>query len=112
MREGALEERRRTPGRVLPARPDVEGDKFVPVSFCVECGSRLEPREAFGRVRQVCPTCGHVHFEDPKVGVGVVATRDGRILLTRRNHEPKLGEWSFPARYRRCRRKRGRSCRS
>ncbi|MHB8574668.1 MAG: NUDIX domain-containing protein [Dehalococcoidia bacterium] len=69
----------------------------MPVSYCVECGSRLEVREAFGRPRPVCPNCGHVHFEDPKVGVGVVATNGGRILLTRRNHEPKLGEWSFPA---------------
>ncbi len=67
------------------------------VSFCVECGARLEEREAFGRPRPVCPACGHVHFDDPKVGVGVVAARGGQILLTRRNHEPKLGEWSFPA---------------
>jgi ADP-ribose pyrophosphatase YjhB (NUDIX family) len=69
----------------------------VAVTFCVECGARLEEREAFGRPRPVCPACGHTHFDDPKVGVGVVASRDGRILLTRRNHEPKLGEWSFPA---------------
>jgi ADP-ribose pyrophosphatase YjhB (NUDIX family) len=38
-----------------------------------------------------------VHFEDPKVAVGVVAERDGAILLTKRNHEPKLGRWSFPS---------------
>ncbi len=57
----------------------------------------MDEREAFGRLRSVCSVCGHVHFDDPKVAVGVVATHDGRILLTRRNHEPKLGEWSFPA---------------
>lgn len=65
--------------------------------FCIACGAALEQREAFGKLRSVCPRCGHVHFEDPKVSVGVVATRDGAILLTRRNHEPRLGEWSFPA---------------
>ena len=70
---------------------------LVPVTFCIECGNRLQERVAFGRPRMVCPACEHVHFEDPKVAVGVVATRDGRILLTRRNHEPKMGEWSFPA---------------
>ena len=69
----------------------------MPVQFCFECGSRLETREMFGRQRPVCPACGHVHFDDPKVAVGVVAARDGRILLTRRNHQPKMGEWSFPA---------------
>jgi ADP-ribose pyrophosphatase YjhB (NUDIX family) len=65
--------------------------------FCVDCGSRLEPREAFGRTRPVCPDCGHVHFDDPKVAVGVVVERDGGIVLGRRNHEPKLGCWSFPS---------------
>jgi 8-oxo-dGTP diphosphatase len=65
--------------------------------YCVECGTRLESRKAFGRDRPVCPACGHVHFDDPKVAVGVVAERDGCILFTRRNHEPKLGAWSFPS---------------
>ncbi len=69
----------------------------MPDSFCVECGARMALREAFGKQRSVCPACGHVHFDDPKVAVGVVATSHGRVLLTRRNHEPKLGEWSFPA---------------
>ena len=66
-------------------------------SFCSACGTRLEERPAFGRVRPVCPACGQVHFDDPKVAVGVVAARDGQILLTRRNHEPKMGCWSFPS---------------
>jgi ADP-ribose pyrophosphatase YjhB (NUDIX family) len=38
-----------------------------------------------------------VHFDDPKVGVGVLAVRRGKLLLVQRNHEPKLGEWSFPS---------------
>lgn len=67
--------------------------------FCINCGARLQPREAFGRLRPVCPACGHVHFDDPKVAVGVVAARDGAILLTKRNHEPKMGCWSFPSGY-------------
>lgn len=66
-------------------------------SFCSECGTRLEPRTAFGRVRSVCPNCGHVHFDDPKVAVGVVVDLDGAIVLGRRNHEPQLGRWSFPS---------------
>jgi 8-oxo-dGTP diphosphatase len=69
----------------------------VEARFCIECGSALEAREVFGKLRPACPACGHVHFEDPKVAVGVVAERDGAILLTRRNHEPKMGCWSFPS---------------
>lgn len=71
----------------------------VDAAFCIRCGAALAPREAFGRLRPCCPACGYIHFDDPKVGVGVVATRNGRILLTRRNHEPGMGRWSFPAGY-------------
>jgi 8-oxo-dGTP diphosphatase len=66
-------------------------------SFCRECGVRLQPQRAFGRLRGVCPDCGAVDFEDPKVAVGVVVELDGRIVLGKRNHEPKLGCWSFPS---------------
>ena len=66
-------------------------------THCTDCGARMEQREAFGRLRNVCPTCGHVHFDDPKVAVGVVLELGGRIVLCRRAHEPKLGSWSFPS---------------
>jgi ADP-ribose pyrophosphatase YjhB (NUDIX family) len=48
-------------------------------------------------MRPVCPSCGAVHFEDPKVAVGVVVELGGCIVLGRRAHEPKLGLWSFPS---------------
>ena len=67
--------------------------------YCIECGGQLEPRQAFGRERLVCLSCGHVHFEDPKVATGVVVELDGMIVLGRRNHEPMLGAWSFPSGY-------------
>jgi 8-oxo-dGTP diphosphatase len=69
----------------------------MPAAFCRECGARLEPREAFGRTRSVCPNCGYVHFDDPKVAVGVVVEMDGGIVLGKRNHDPKMGCWSFPS---------------
>ena len=67
--------------------------------FCIHCGTALRRRIAFGRRRLVCPACGYVHFDDPKVAVGVLAERRGRLLLVKRNHEPHLGEWSFPSGY-------------
>lgn len=69
------------------------------INFCPLCGARVELRQAFGRERPVCPRCGYVHFHDPKVAVGVLIERDGKLLLTKRNHEPKMGEWSFPSGY-------------
>jgi len=65
--------------------------------FCPLDGTPLATQPAFGWERPVCPACGYTHFDDPKVAVGVVAERDGSILMTRRNHEPRLGAWSFPS---------------
>ena len=66
-------------------------------TYCLDCGCRLETREAFGKPRSVCPACGRVHFDDPKVAVGVVVELGGGIVLGRRNHDPKIGCWSFPS---------------
>jgi 8-oxo-dGTP diphosphatase len=66
-------------------------------NFCRECGTALEDRLAFGKTRKVCPNCGYTHFDDPKVAVGVVVELDGGILLGKRNHDPKMGRWSFPS---------------
>lgn len=67
--------------------------------FCLRCGTALQRRAAFGKRRPVCPGCGYVHFDDPKVAAGVLAERRGKLLLVRRNHEPHVGEWSFPSGY-------------
>jgi ADP-ribose pyrophosphatase YjhB (NUDIX family) len=66
-------------------------------TFCRECGTALEQRLAFGRLRGVCPNCGYTHFDDPKVAVGVVVELDGGILLGKRNHDPMRGSWCFPS---------------
>ncbi len=67
------------------------------VRFCASCGHAVEERLAFGRSRPVCPQCGWIHFEDPKVAAGVLVTRDGKVLLVRRAVEPQQGQWSLPA---------------
>ncbi|MGB2695516.1 MAG: NUDIX hydrolase [Dehalococcoidia bacterium] len=67
--------------------------------FCPQCGTALTRRVAFGKRRLLCPACGHVQFHDPKVAVGVLAERRGKLLLVKRNHEPRMGAWSFPSGY-------------
>ncbi len=49
--------------------------------------------------RLVCRDCGFVHYENPKVVVGAVVSRDDRILLCRRAIEPRKGLWTLPAGY-------------
>lgn len=71
--------------------------EIPPVNFCMVCGQQLEEREAFGRLRPACSACGYIHFEDPKVAVGVLVERDGQVLLVRRVNVPGQGEWTLPA---------------
>ena len=67
------------------------------VNFCPRCGHRLEQRAVYGAVRPVCPSCGRIHFTDPKVAVGVLIEDAGRLLLIKRGNDPERGKWSMPA---------------
>ncbi len=67
------------------------------INFCPRCGAAVEQKEAFGRVRPVCPQCGWIHFADPKVAAAVLVERDGRVLLVRRANAPFRGLWTLPA---------------
>ncbi|WP_085906835.1 NUDIX hydrolase [Kiloniella majae] len=51
------------------------------------------------RERIVCDTCDYVIYENPKIVVGVVATWDEKVLLVKREIEPRRGYWSLPAGY-------------
>ena len=56
-------------------------------------------REYDGKPRRACPNCNFIHFTDPKVGVGVLVQKEGKILLVRRTMKPEIGKWSIPAGY-------------
>ena len=49
--------------------------------------------------RLVCEDCGFIHYENPKVVVGAVATWEDKILLCRRAINPRKGFWTIPAGY-------------
>jgi ADP-ribose pyrophosphatase YjhB (NUDIX family) len=55
--------------------------------------------EGDDRERLVCPDCGFVNYENPKVVVGCVAHWQDRILLCRRAINPRAGYWTLPAGY-------------
>ncbi len=67
------------------------------VNYCPRCGTPLTRREEFGRERPVCPNCGWIYFEDPKVAAAILLQDKGRVLLVRRINEPFRGAWSLPA---------------
>ncbi len=51
------------------------------------------------RERMVCPDCGFIAYENPKVVVGSVVVSGDRFLLCRRAIEPRRGYWTLPAGY-------------
>jgi len=65
--------------------------------FCPRCATQLNLEERFGKVRPVCPSCGWIHFVDPKVAAAVLIVQGERVLLVRRVNEPFRGLWTLPA---------------
>ncbi len=76
-------------------------DLFGKPGFCHQCGGRLEEKLLAGeeRPRLVCRDCQFVHYVNPKVVVGAIPERRGRVLLLRRAIEPRYGTWTFPSGY-------------
>jgi 8-oxo-dGTP diphosphatase len=72
-------------------------DERAPYVYCPYCRAELSDRFVFGRIRRACPACGFIHFVDPKVGAGVLAEQDGRVVLVRRAVPPDAGAWCLPA---------------
>ena len=69
----------------------------MPPQYCSACGTKLRGRTYEGRRQRACPGCDLIAFDDPKVAVGVLATRNGKLLLVQRARDPHRGAWSFPS---------------
>lgn len=67
------------------------------INFCPRCGSPVRLEFAYHRERPVCPTCGWIHFADPKVAAGILVEQEGKVLLVKRINEPFRGLWTLPA---------------
>jgi ADP-ribose pyrophosphatase YjhB (NUDIX family) len=74
---------------------------FAPFRFCPFCAAPLVARrdKPGEPERMACPACGFVHYLDPKVAVGTIIRRDGRLVLVRRSIEPGYGKWVYPGGY-------------
>ncbi len=71
-----------------------------PTKHCKNCGTtvvRRVPDDGDTRVRGVCPDCQTVHYENPLNVVGTIPYLGERVLLCKRNIEPRIGKWTLPA---------------
>lgn len=69
------------------------------MKYCSQCGAPVEMRIPAGEhlPRHVCPACGAIHYQNPKVVVGTIPEWEGKVLLCRRAIEPRYGLWTLPA---------------
>ena len=69
------------------------------IKFCQSCGCGVSQRipEGDSFPRAVCDTCGLIHYQNPKMVVGCLATYEDRILMCKRAIEPRYGLWTLPA---------------
>lgn len=69
------------------------------IEHCQVCGTRVEYRipDDDNRERAVCPACHHVHYVNPLNVVGTLPVWEDKVLLCRRNIEPRKGFWTLPA---------------
>jgi ADP-ribose pyrophosphatase YjhB (NUDIX family) len=71
-----------------------------PIKHCKECGTAVVyrvPDDGDTKERAVCPKCHTIHYENPLNVVGTVPVWKDKILLCKRNIEPRRGKWTLPA---------------
>jgi ADP-ribose pyrophosphatase YjhB (NUDIX family) len=69
------------------------------IKHCRACGAevRYETPADDNRDRATCTLCATIHYENPLNVVGTVPVWGDRVLLCRRNIEPRRGLWTLPA---------------
>ncbi len=55
------------------------------------------PDDGDTKLRAVCTVCHLVHYENPLNVVGTLPVWGDRVLLCKRNIEPRKGKWTLPA---------------
>ena len=74
-------------------------NKRARIQHCRACGTAVDYRVPpdDNRERAMCGACGHIQYENPLNVVGTVPVWQDKVLLCRRNIEPRLGFWTLPA---------------
>jgi len=70
------------------------------IQHCKSCGSAVTyrlPDDGDTRERAVCNACHTIHYENPLNVVGTVPVWGDKVLLCKRNIEPRFGKWTLPA---------------
>jgi ADP-ribose pyrophosphatase YjhB (NUDIX family) len=69
------------------------------MKFCSNCAAPVVIETPAGDhlPRHVCPACGVIHYQNPRIIAGCIPEWEDRILICRRAIEPRYGYWTLPA---------------
>ena len=70
------------------------------IKHCKNCGTAVVyriPDDGDTKERAVCTACLTIHYENPLNVVGTVPYWGDKVLLCKRNIEPRWGKWTLPA---------------
>ena len=69
------------------------------MKYCSQCGDSVVEKIPSGdnRLRFVCETCEHIHYQNPRIIAGCLPVYGDRVLLCKRAIEPRAGRWTLPA---------------
>lgn len=69
------------------------------MNYCSQCGAAVIEKIPTGdnRLRFVCATCEHIHYQNPRIIAGCLPIYGDRVLLCKRAIEPRVGRWTLPA---------------
>ena len=70
------------------------------IQHCKSCGHAVAyrvPDDGDTRERAVCKACHTIHYENPLNVVGTIPVWQDKVLLCKRNIEPRFGKWTLPA---------------
>ncbi len=67
--------------------------------YCPFCKTTLEEKILDGTTRLVCPEskCDFIYYQNPVPAAGAIIVENNKILLVKRAHPPKIGDWCIPA---------------
>jgi ADP-ribose pyrophosphatase YjhB (NUDIX family) len=69
------------------------------IKHCRACGAEVRYQTPVddNRERAMCDACSTIHYENPVNVVGTLPVWQDKVLLCRRNIEPRRGLWTLPA---------------
>jgi len=67
--------------------------------YCPRCAAELTEIDLDGHKRLACSSesCSFVYYQNPVPAAGAIVVVDNEILLVKRAHPPRIGDWCIPA---------------